>query len=400
MQRQGKLGTSTLKHLSSNSGTDMLSAPLKDISVLDFSALGPGPFASMMFADFGADVISVRRPGGLAIDPSVTMQRDKLPIEIDISQSSGRELVARLAAGADVVIESFRPGVMERLGLGPIDLMTENPRLIYVRLTGWGQHGANAQRAGHDINYLATSGLLSLCGAGKPLPPLAFLGDIANGSYSAVIGTLIALFTRERTGVGRIVDAAITDAAAYMASIAMGERNLGLWSGKIEEHLLSGEAPFYGTYRCADDRWFAVGAIESKFYDAFLTVIGLPDVSRAVSDQFDVARWRDLKSRVASQFATRSRDEWSEAFAGHDACATPVLDLDEITRDDHLIERGTIQPRQGSFSIAVAPKLSGWQHDASRNMRTDATDLLKSFGLNRSEIDRFISDGTLILRKR
>jgi alpha-methylacyl-CoA racemase len=372
--------------------------PLAGVRVLDFSALGPGPFASMMLADFGAEVLAVRRPGGLSIDPSAGMARGKDILQLDLSRDEARALAARLAKGVDVVLESSRPGVMERLGLGPEVLMSANPALIYARLTGWGQSGAYARRAGHDINYLAISGALGVCGAGKPAAPPALLGDLANGSYIAVIGIVMALFERNRTGLGRVVDAAIVDGAAYMLTALFAERGLGFWSGDISEHLLSGQAPFYGTYECADGRWFAVGAIETKFYDQFLAGLGLDDVPRGFAEQMDRAAWPALRARVAERFRNQPRDAWTAVFDSRDACATPVLDLDELADDPHMVSRGTVARSGASWASAAAPRLDGGpsQGAAPTGPRHRPFDIvLREHGLSDAEIAALIATGVL-----
>ena len=317
--------------------------PLTGVKVLDFSALGPGPFATMMLADYGADVLSVSRPGGSAgPDPSKGMRRGKAELEIDLRSEEGRKTALDLALNADVVIESNRPGVMERLGLGPEVMLAENPSLIYARLTGWGQSGPYSGYAGHDINYLAISGLLSLASE-DALPPLGTLGDLANGSYQAVSSIVMALFHRDRAGgKGVIIDIAITDGAAYMLQPMFGEIKTGLWDGVRENHILAGNAPFYSTYTCKDGLRFSVGAIESKFYDRFLSVLALDDVSRSPRDQLNSANWPELKQKVAQVFLTRTRDEWSEAFSEADACCTPVLELDELASNEHIMARGLV----------------------------------------------------------
>lgn len=359
--------------------------PLVGVRVLDFSALGPGPFASMMLADFGADVLSLRRPGGLAIDPSRGLARGKDVLHIDLSGEPGRALAAKLAGGVDVVLESFRPGVMERLGLGPDALMTANPRLIYARLTGWGQDGPYAQRAGHDINYLAISGALAVCGTDRPMPPPALLGDLANGSYLAVAGIVMALFARATSGRGRVVDVSIADGASYMLSALFAERALGFWSGEPGDHILGGNAPFYSTYRCAGGGWFAVGAIESKFYSALLDVLGLDDVPRDPAAQMDRRGWNALKLRFAARFLERSRDAWTAAFDGTDACATPVLGPDEIADDPHVAARGNRLPS----GTAPAPRFVGAPRDVaalSSGRGRAVKDVLNDWGIAASTI--------------
>lgn len=373
--------------------------PLAGVRVLDLSGLGPAPFATMMLADFGAEILSVRRPDPMPFDPAVTMSRGKDVIGLDLRSCDGQMVARRLAMQCDVLVEGFRPGVMERLGLGPAPLIAANPRLIYARLTGWGQTGPYATKAGHDINYLAISGALAQIGVHKPTAPPAFLGDLANGSYTMMIGVLLALFERERTGRGQIIDAAIVDGAAYMLGAMFGEMELGLWDGDIRHSILAGDAPFYGTYKCSDDRWFTVGAIEPKFYAKLLELLGLDDVDRSPRAQFDVSRWPDLRERIAAIFAAEPRASWTERFAPHEVCAEPVLELDEIEEHPHLAERGTFQRGPGKIrSVAPAPRLS--EHAdlvnklnprASRPLR----DILEPAGFAPEDIDALLSGGAI-----
>jgi alpha-methylacyl-CoA racemase len=332
--------------------------PLRDIHVLDLSGLGPAPFATMMLADFGASVLSVRRPDSPAFDPSAAMSRGKDVVGLDIGLPEGVAAVKRLAATADVFVEGFRPGVMERRGLGPAELLAANPRLIYARLTGWGQTGPYARRAGHDINYLAVSGALGHHGGGRPMPPPGLLGDLANGSYTMLIGVLLALHERNSTGRGQVIDAAIVDGAAYMLGAMFGERELGLWDGDPAHHMLLGSAPFYGTYECADGRWFSVGAIEQKFYASMLGVLGISDVDCSATAQMDTERWPLLSARIAAIFRTRPCAEWTELFAGVDTCGAPVLEASELASDPHLSQRQTIQKNGAVLSAAPSPRLS------------------------------------------
>ena len=350
----------------------------------------------MMLADFGAAILSLRRPGGFAMDPSLGLARGKDVLQIDLSGEHGRALAASLARNVDVVLEGFRPGVMERLGLGPEPLMAANPRLVYARLTGWGQDGAYAQQAGHDINYLAISGALGVCGLEHPVAPPALLGDLANGSYLAVTGIVMALLQRATTGAGQVVDIAIADGAAYMLSAMFAERKLGFWSGRPADHILSGNAPFYGTYRCADGGWFAIGAIETKFYDAVLDVLGFADVSRRVEDQMDQESWPSLRSRFTARFLERSRAEWVEAFAGRDACATPVLAFDELADDPHLASRGTVTSSRTGLTAAPAPRFGGQAGEVDPDVeghRRPVGDVLRDFGVAEESIAAALAAG-------
>jgi len=344
----------------------------------------------MMLADFGASVISVRRPDPQAFDPAVAMSRGKDVIGLDLRLADGQEAARRLAKSSDVLVEGFRPGVMERLGLGPDALLEINPRLVYARLTGWGQTGPYAKRAGHDINYLAISGALGVIGEARPTAPPGLLGDLANGSYTMMIGILLALFERQRTGRGQVVDAAIVDGASYMLGAMFGELELALWDGKPEHSMLGGRAPFYGVYLCADARWFSVGAIEQKFYAAMLDVLGLHDVDASAAAQMDRALWPALRDRIATAFKTHTQADWTERFAQIDACGAPVLDLDEIAVDPHVASRGAVTAAKGVLTAAPAPRLSAHpelvSEVAPRRVRP-IYEVLAEAGFTHDEID-------------
>jgi alpha-methylacyl-CoA racemase len=375
------------------------SAPLQGIDVLDLSALGPGPFASMMLADYGANVLTVGRLETTDFDPSGGLARGKARISMNLRDPLGVELIARLALKADVLLESFRPGVLERLGLGPEPLMLKNSRLIYARLTGWGQTGPYALRAGHDINYLAIAGALGASGVDEPTAPPALLGDIANGSYLAVVGILMALYHRELTGRGQIVDASITDGAVLMLSAMFGEMKAKQWSGRRGEHLLSGRTPFYGVYRCSDGKWFSVGAIESKFYAAFLDALRLDDVDRSPRVQWDRSAWPALRSRIETRFAQKPRDVWTDIFAQVDACGAPVLDISELPSDPHLAARGTVVGQAPQLRAAAAPRLFDISPAISNAAieRKSAREILYHSGTTEAEIESLIAQGTLAI---
>jgi alpha-methylacyl-CoA racemase len=330
--------------------------PLRGVRVLDLSALGPGPFCSMLLADFAADVIAVERPDAPPLDPATFFSRGKRSAVVDLRSPGGAEVVARLADRADVLLESNRPGTMERRGLGPDDLCARNPRLIYARLTGWGQEGPYRSRVGHDVNYLGISGALGVLGGDEPAPPLAMLGDLAGGSMFAFAGIVMALLERSRTGCGQVVDASIVDGSALLNTPQLGEYNAGVWPGR-GRGLLSGVAPFYGVYRCADGRLFAVGAIEPRFYAEFLAALRLTAEGSRV-EQVDAATWPDMRRRVAERFAEHDRQHWTAIFAGIDGCGTPVLELDELADDPHLRERGTVIEHDDGIAAAPAPRLS------------------------------------------
>jgi alpha-methylacyl-CoA racemase len=363
--------------------------PLGGVRILDLSGLGPAPFATMMLADFGASVLSVCRPDPLPFDPAIAMSRGKDVIGLDLRAERGQALARRLAQGADVLVEGFRPGVMERLGLGPDVLHDANPALIYARLTGWGQTGPYAKKVGHDINYLAISGMLGQIGHDRPTAPPAFLGDLANGAYTLVIGILLALVERQRTGKGQVVDAAIVDGAAYMLG-----GMFGLSEGDLKQSMLGGTAPFYGVYQCADGRWFSVGAIEPKFYARLLDVLGLDDVDRSLSAQHDQAKWPALRERIAAIFRTRTMAEWTEIFAPHEVCAEPVLDLDELAGHPHLAARLSLRAGEnGARSAAPSPRLSEHPElvtELNPRRRRAARDILGEAGLDPGEVDALL----------
>jgi alpha-methylacyl-CoA racemase len=373
--------------------------PLRGIRVLDMSALGPGPFCSMLLADFGAEVIAVERPAPPPFDPAKFFARGKRSVVVDLRAPGGADVVSRLADGADVLLESNRPGTMERRGIGPDVLCTRNPRLVYTRLTGWGQEGPYRDRAGHDINYIAVSGTLGVLGRADeaPAPPLALVGDMAGGSLFAALGIMMALFERTVTGRGQVIDSAIVDGAALLNTPQLGELNAGVWAGR-GQHILSGVAPFYGVYGCADGGRFAVGAIEPKFYTAFLTALGLDRVS--VDGQLEPTRWPELRGQVADVFRTKPRSHWTAVFSEIDGCGSPVLELDELADDAHLRERGTIVADDGVLAAAPAPRLSGSAgrlRPAPARSGADTRSVLEEAGFAPEEIHRLAEAGTVVL---
>lgn len=368
------------------------------VRVLDLSALGPGPFCSMLLADFGADVVTVERPATpQPFDPARFLSRGKRSAVVNMRAPRGPEVIARLADAADVLLESNRPGTMERHGLGPDVLCERNPSLIYARLTGWGQDGPYRDRAGHDINYAAIAGTLGVIGDDQPVPPLAMLGDLAGGSLFAALGILMALYERTVTGRGQVVDAAIADGSALLNLTNLAEFNAGIWAGR-GRHILSGTAPFYGAYRCADGRFFAVGAIETKFYANFLDTLGIDDVD--LSAQLDPACWPGLRGRIGAVFATQPRAHWTSVFAEVDGCGAPVLDLDEVADDPHLRARSTLVTElDGSVTAGPAPRLSrtpGRIGPAPQGTGAHTRDVLRESGFGDDEVNSLIADGTVV----
>ncbi|MEU6576616.1 CaiB/BaiF CoA-transferase family protein [Streptomyces sp. NPDC046805] len=334
--------------------------PLSGVRVVELAGIGPGPFAAMLLADLGADVVRVDRPGGggLAIDPAYDItNRNKRSVVVDLKAPDGAARVLDLAERADILIEGYRPGVAERLGVGPGDCHARNPRLVYGRMTGWGQEGPLAQRAGHDIGYIAVTGTLGLIGkpGEPPAIPANLVGDYAGGSLYLVVGVLAALHHARATGTGQVVDAAIVDGASHLASMIHGMLAAGSWQDRRAANLLDGGCPYYGTYETADGAYMAVGALEPQFYAEFLRLLRLDDLASAHTDW---ARWGELRERVAARFKSRTRDEWTAVFEDSDACVAPVLSLREAPHHPHLAARGTFTDHGGIVQPAPAPRFS------------------------------------------
>ncbi|AXH92341.1 CaiB/BaiF CoA transferase family protein [Micromonospora aurantiaca] len=348
--------------------------PLTGVRVIELAGIGPGPFASMMLADLGADVVRVDRPGGggFGAFPGDLLNRNRRSIAVDLKQPEGRDLVLDLVAGADALVEGFRPGVTERLGLGPDDCLAANPKLVYGRMTGWGQDGPLAQRAGHDIDYLALTGALHGVGrAGeRPVPPMNLLGDYGGGGMMLALGVVAALYAVRGAAPGQVVDAAIVDGVSVLATQIHALRGIGLWQDPRGVNLLDGGAPFYDTYECADGRYVAVGALEPQFYAELVRLTGFPpdggdgpqDAGAAAGgealDRDDPANWPALRAAWARLFRTRTRDEWTELLGGTDACVAPVLDWAEAPEHPHLRAREVFVAPDGVTQPAPAPRFS------------------------------------------
>ncbi|RRR80250.1 CaiB/BaiF CoA-transferase family protein, partial [Streptomyces sp. RP5T] len=323
--------------------------PLTGVRVVELAGIGPGPFAAMLLADLGADVVQVSRPGGaaLSIDPAHDLtNRNKRSVVVDLKAPGGPARVLDLAARADILIEGNRPGVAERLGVGPEECHARNPALVYGRMTGWGQEGPLAQRAGHDIDYIAVTGTLGMIGEPDrpPAVPANLLGDYAGGSLYLVVGVLAALHHARATGTGQVVDAAIVDGTSHLSAMIHAMTAAGGWQDRRGANLLDGGCPYYGTYETADGRYMAVGALEPQFYDLFLDLLGLTGFEDARKDW---TRWGELREAVAARFRTRTRDAWAAVFEGTDACVAPVLSLREAPHHPHLAARGTFTEHGG-----------------------------------------------------
>jgi alpha-methylacyl-CoA racemase len=350
-----------------------------------------------MLADLGASVLRVDRVrSDRPAEPHRILDRGRRSVALDLKDPRAVDAVLRMAERSDVLIEGFRPGVAERLGIGPDPCRERNPRLIYARMTGWGQDGPLAGAPGHDINYLALSGALDAIGpaGGAPVPPLNLLGDFAGGGLSLVAGILAALYERQRSGAGQVVDAAIVDGVAGLLSMLLGMSAAGQWRPERGTNTLDGGAPFYAVYACADGRYVAVGAIEEPFYRALLHGLDL-DPAR-LPERSDPARWPELRRVLAERFALRGRDEWLAVFAGTEACVTPVLTVAEAGEHPHLDARGTYVVDDGLVQPAPAPRFSRTAAklpEPAPEPGRDTREALAEYGLSAPEIEALLADG-------
>jgi alpha-methylacyl-CoA racemase len=337
--------------------------PLSGLRVIEMAGIGPAPFVGMLLSDMGADVIRIDRKAAAAGDAfddvkqANFVDRGRRSVALDLKVPEAVEAALDLIAASDAVIEGFRPGVMERLGLGPDVCLARNPKLVFGRVTGWGQTGPLASTAGHDINYIALTGALAAIGkADAPLPPLNLVGDFGGGAMALAFGLVCALWEANRSGVGQVVDAAMTDGVSLLMAMIYGFRANGGWRDAREANLLDGGAPFYGVYRCADGGFVAVGALEPQFFDALIRGLGLNPCD--FGDRWDRRGWPDARARLAAAFATRPRDAWAELFAPTDACVTPVLDMAEAPTHPHNVARATFAPGGAGPQPAPAPRYS------------------------------------------
>jgi alpha-methylacyl-CoA racemase len=376
--------------------------PLQGIRVLELAGLGPAPFGCMLLADLGAEVVRVERAGGgsrvaatddagrAEADPrQYVPHRGRRSIALDLKSESGRAALLRLVESADVFVEGYRPGVAERLGLGPDDCLARNPRLVYARMTGWGQTGPLARSAGHDINYIALAGALdNFRRTGeRPLPPLNVVGDMGGGGMLLAFGIASALVHVGRTGQGQVIDAAMVDGSALQLATMIGMRAQGRWPGEPGSNSSDTGAPYYEVYECADGRFLAVGAIEKPFWAEFVELLGLPPGS--LPDRDDPAQWPEGKRRLAEVLSTRSRDDWAAVFDGSDACVSPVLSLDEAPRHPHAVARSAYIEVGGTVQPAPAPRFSKTPAavpTAPPQRGADTEDVLRDWGFTLEEV--------------
>jgi alpha-methylacyl-CoA racemase len=375
--------------------------PLTGIRILELAGLGPAPYAAMLLAELGADVLRIDRPGAAALilrPEDDVLNRSRPSAAVDLKSAEGRDVVLRLAESADVLIEGLRPGVTERLGIGPEECRARNPRLVYARMTGWGQDGPLAQRAGHDINYLGLTGALHAIGtADKPVPPLNIGADFGGGSMFLVVGILAALLERATSGEGQVVDAAMVDGAGSLITMVYGLLGAGLWQDRRQANLLDGGSPYYDTYACADGRHVAVGALEPQFYAALLDGLGL--TGQLPGGQHSVEHWPEHRRLIGAVLATRTRDEWAAHFADSDACLTPVLGLTEAPAHPHNSARGAFL----DGAPAPAPRFSrtpGAVRSRAHAAGQDTREALAAWGFPDDDIDALVSSGAVTQAER
>jgi alpha-methylacyl-CoA racemase len=359
----------------------------------------------MLLSDLGADVIRVDRPAGGALSaqgaPGDILQRGRRSIAVDLKSPEGVETVLKLLESADVLTEGYRPGVMEKLGLGPEVCLARNPRLVYARMTGWGQEGPLSQAAGHDINYIALTGALASIGRkdSGPVPPLNLLGDFGGGSMYLIMGILAALFERSVSGKGQVIDAAITDGVISLMACIQGFEAIGLWQGgNRQSNMLDGGAHYYDTYQCADGEWVSIGAIEPQFYALLMEKLGLEAGEASFEQQFDPSRWPEMKEKVAGIIRTKTRAEWCDLMEGTDVCFAPVLSIAEAPTHPHNVARGSFVEKAGFTQTAPAPRFSRTPGEIGRlpvAPGADTDEILRELGLEGATIDALKKSGAV-----
>jgi alpha-methylacyl-CoA racemase len=338
------------------SETSTNAGPLAGFRIVEFAGIGPGPFACMMLADMGAEVVTLDRPEARKNQKSAAARGRKV-VEIDLKDKAALAQVLDLLDGADALVEGFRPGVMERLGLGPDVVLARNPKLVYGRMTGWGQDGPLAQAAGHDINYISVTGALAAIGpTERPVPPLNLVGDFGGGALYLVVGVLAALLEAKKSGKGQVVDAAMCDGAASLMSMFYDFAAIGRWTDGRESNFLDGGAHFYGVYQCACSQFISIGSIEPQFYALLRQLAGLSD--SAFDAQMEREAWPSLRKKLEAIFKTKTRDEWCKIMEGTDVCFAPVLTVTEAPQHPHMVARKTFVQRHGVTQPAPAPRFS------------------------------------------
>ena len=376
--------------------------PLQGLKVIELAGIGPGPFCAMLLADLGADVIRIDRmtPEDLGIDRGRrfnVLNRGRRSVAVDLKSPDGVETILKLVEQADALIEGFRPGVTERLGLGPDDCFARNPKLVYGRMTGWGQEGPMSHAAGHDINYIALTGALHAIGpAEAPSPPLNLVGDFGGGGMYLAFGVCAALLEARDSGQGQVVDAAMTEGAASLMAAIYGIYGSGGWADERESNFLDGGAYYYGVYETSDGKFVSVGSIEGKFHDELLEKTGLADAPTV--DRNDRDAWADKRARLAEVIKTKTRDEWDEIMAGSDVCYAPVLDLSEAPHHPHNVARGSFVEVEGVMQPAPAPRFSRTPGEVARPPAApgeNTDEVLADWGFDADDIEKLHEVGAV-----
>ncbi len=382
-----------------------MSGPLTGLRIIEMAGIGPGPYGCMLLSDLGAEVTRIDRPAGGTMSakghPGDVLNRGRQSIAIDLKHPEGVATARQLISAADVVVEGMRPGVMEKLGLGPEVCCGDHPGLIYARMTGWGQHGPLSQAAGHDINYIAITG--ALAGIGRkdtgPVPPLNLVGDFGGGSMFLVMGILAALYERNQSGRGQVIDAAITDGAISLMACMQGFTAMGMWEdGNRGSNMLDTGAHYYDTYECADGQWISIGSIEPQFYALLMEKLGLEAGDGGFMEQFDKSQWPALKTQIRDIIKTRTRAHWNEVMEGTDVCYGPVLTTAEAAAYPHNVERGSFVEVDGHVQAAPAPRFSrtpGEIQGLPVGPGANSTEILARLGMGGDEIDQLIKMGAV-----
>jgi alpha-methylacyl-CoA racemase len=383
-----------------------ITGPLHRRRLIELAGIGPAPFAAMLLADMGADVLRIERPtaGGDADDQSARrdiLNRNRRSVAIDLKQPRGRDTVLTLVEHAEALIEGFRPGVAERLGVGPEQCLARNPRLVYGRMTGWGQDGPLAHSAGHDIDYIAIAGALHAIGpsGGPPVPPINLLGDFGGGGMLLAFGVVCGMLAADGDGTGQVIDAAMTDGTALLLSMCHSFMAQGRWRQKRGSNLLDGGAPFYSVYETADGRHMAVGALEPQFFAELLARLELDP--QKLAGQFDIERWPELRAALAAVFRSRTQEQWTQLFEGTDACVAPVLSMTEAPLHPHNRSRGTFVDHNGTMQVAPAPRFSRTPGSLARPPALPGEhtrEALVEWGLPASEVEDLIISGAVAQR--
>jgi alpha-methylacyl-CoA racemase len=374
--------------------------PLAGIKIIELAGIGPGPFCGMLLSDLGAEVIRVDRAGGSSNRPKDVLTRGRKSIAVDLKSAEGKAVILKLCESADALFEGFRPGVTERLGLGPEDCMAANPKLVYGRMTGWGQDGPMAQAAGHDINYIALSGALSAIGrqGEKPVPPLNLVGDFGGGGMVLALGLVSAMLEAQKSGKGQVVDTAMVDGAAILMSMFYSMSAVGAMSPERGTNLLDTGAHFYDAYETSDGGYISIGSIEPQFYALLIEKAGLD--AEEFSAQMNRERWPEYKEKLTAVFKTKTRDEWCELMEGTDVCFAPVLSMTEAAEHPHNKERGTFTELDGVLQPSPAPRFSRTSPAVTHGSRFPGEDtalVLKEAGYSEADISTLVNSGAVSL---